>query len=194
MKVTAACAIALGTYLGGWRIIRTLGKGLVDITPPQGMAAESTSAAVILSSSQPRLRAVHHPRGHRFDPGLGCRPEALRCAGTIAGRMVAAWAITLPSAGLVGAVMWFIADSIGGAAGAIVISFILVAFSLLMWLRARRAPIGAHNVNDEWEGIPGTTKTAPQAATPPTTHDAVQRGGTDEQPGLWPLRARCAFS
>ncbi len=43
--------MAAGTYLGGWRIIRTLGKGLVEIKPPQGMAAESSSAAVILLSA-----------------------------------------------------------------------------------------------------------------------------------------------
>lgn len=49
--VTCAVAIALGTYLGGWRVIRTLGKGLVEIEPPQGMAAEASSAAIILTSS-----------------------------------------------------------------------------------------------------------------------------------------------
>jgi PiT family inorganic phosphate transporter len=49
--VSCAVAISLGTYLGGWRVIRTLGKGLVEIEAPQGMAAESASAAVILLSS-----------------------------------------------------------------------------------------------------------------------------------------------
>lgn len=49
--VSCAVAMAAGTYLGGWRIIRTLGKGLVEIKPPQGMAAESSSAAVILLSA-----------------------------------------------------------------------------------------------------------------------------------------------
>jgi inorganic phosphate transporter, PiT family len=52
VQAVCALAIAAGTYLGGWRIIRTLGKGLVEISPPQGMAAESASAAVILTSSQ----------------------------------------------------------------------------------------------------------------------------------------------
>ena len=46
--VTCALAISLGTYAGGWRVIRTLGKGLVEIESPQGMAAESASAAIIL--------------------------------------------------------------------------------------------------------------------------------------------------
>src|SRR5579859_2403107 len=49
--VSCALAISLGTYIGGWRVIRALGKGLVEIEAPQGMAAESSSAAVILVSS-----------------------------------------------------------------------------------------------------------------------------------------------
>jgi PiT family inorganic phosphate transporter len=51
VKLSCALAISLGTYIGGWRIIRTVGKGLVEINTPQGMAAESSSAAVILASS-----------------------------------------------------------------------------------------------------------------------------------------------
>jgi PiT family inorganic phosphate transporter len=51
--VVIACAVAIsaGTYIGGWRIIRTLGKGLIEIESPQGFAAEATSAAVILTSA-----------------------------------------------------------------------------------------------------------------------------------------------
>ena len=120
VKLSAALAIALGTYIGGWRIIRTLGKGLIEISPAQGMAAESSSAAVILSSSH-------------------------------LGFTLSAWAITLPSAGLVGALMFWLGDGIGGAAGAIVVFLILAGLSTWMWMRSRHAPIGAHNVNDEWE-------------------------------------------
>ncbi|HUR03962.1 MAG TPA: inorganic phosphate transporter, partial [Nonomuraea sp.] len=49
--VSAGTAIALGTYLGGWRIIRTMGKGLTDLAPPQGFAAQTSAATVILASS-----------------------------------------------------------------------------------------------------------------------------------------------
>src|SRR6266568_4786628 len=49
--LTCALAISLGTYVGGWRVIRTLGKGLVKIESPQGMASQSSSAAVILLSA-----------------------------------------------------------------------------------------------------------------------------------------------
>src|SRR6202000_686134 len=49
--LACACAMALGTYTGGWRIIRTMGKGIVEIKSPQGMAAESSSAVIILLSA-----------------------------------------------------------------------------------------------------------------------------------------------
>ena len=76
--LSCALAISIGTYLGGWRVIRTLGKGLVEIESPQGMAAESSSAAIILLSSQLRLLAVHHPRRHRVDHRHRARQEGRR--------------------------------------------------------------------------------------------------------------------
>ena len=81
VKVACAVAIAAGTYLGGWRIIRTLGKGLVEITSPQGMAAESSSAAVILASSHLgfALSTTHVATGSIL--GIGIGKPARRCAG-----------------------------------------------------------------------------------------------------------------
>ena len=162
VKVSAATAIALGTWLGGWRIIRTLGKGLIEISPAQGMAAESSSAAVILSSSHLgfALSTTHVATGSILGSGVGRRAPV---RWNVAGRMVAAWAITLPSAGLVGALMWFVGNSIGGAMGAVVIFAILVALSTWMWMRSRRAPIGAHNVNDAWEGTPSSSSSSPSS-------------------------------
>ena len=99
MKVSCAIAIAAGTYVGGWRVIRTLGKGLVEISPPQGMAAESASAAVILTSSHLgfALSTTHVATGSILGSGVG-RPGATVRWG-VARRMVAAWLITLPAAG-----------------------------------------------------------------------------------------------
>jgi len=151
VKVCCALAIALGTYLGGWRIIRTLGKGLVEISPPQGMAAESASAAVILASSHLgfALSTTHVATGSILGSGVG-RPGA-QVRWRVAGRMVSAWLITLPAAGIVGAIMWYIGDALGGVAGAIVIFVLLLAAAGYMYLRSRTAPVGHHNVNDEWE-------------------------------------------
>jgi inorganic phosphate transporter, PiT family len=152
VKAACALAIALGTYLGGWRIIRTLGKGLVEIAPPQGLAAESASAAVILASSHLgfALSTTHVATGSILGSGVG-RPGA-QVRWRVAGRMVAAWLITLPAAAVVGAVMWWIAHLLGdGLPGALAVFVILVAAAAGMYVRSRRAPVNHDNVNDEWE-------------------------------------------
>lgn len=81
--VIASCALAigLGTYIGGWRVIRTLGKGLVEIESPQGLAAEASSAAIILSRAPRAWRC--RPPTSRPDPSsvaVSASP-ARRCAG-----------------------------------------------------------------------------------------------------------------
>ncbi|MFI5956048.1 anion permease [Cryptosporangium sp. NPDC051539] len=152
VKAACALAIASGTYLGGWRIIRTLGKGLVEIAPPQGMAAEGASAAVILVSSHLgfALSTTHVATGSILGTGIGKRGAAVRWR--VAGRMVAAWVITLPSAAIVGAIMWWIGDLLGGGlAGAIVVFLLLLAAAVFMYLRSRMQPVHAGNVNEEWE-------------------------------------------
>ncbi len=151
VKVSCALAIALGTYLGGWRIIRTMGKGLVEISPPQGMAAESASAVVILASSQLgfALSTTHVTTGAILGTGVGRPGAQVRWA--VAGRMAIAWLLTLPAAAVVGALMWWIGDLIGGVAGAVVIVAVLLALAATVFLRSRRDPVHADNVNNEWD-------------------------------------------
>jgi inorganic phosphate transporter, PiT family len=151
VKIACALAIALGTYLGGWRIIRTLGKGLVEISSPQGMAAESSSAAVILASSHLgfALSTTHVATGSILGSGVGKPGAKVRWA--VAGRMVAAWLITLPAAAVAGAVMWWIGDLIGGLGGALVVFAILAGLATYMFIRSRRQPVDHNNVNDEWD-------------------------------------------
>ena len=154
VKVACATAIALGTFIGGWRIIRTLGKGLVEIDSPQGMAAESASAATIIISSHLgfALSTTHVATGSIIGTGLGRKGAQVRWG--VALRMIVAWLITLPSAALVGAVTWAIGNVIGGIGGATVVFLILVIFSSYMFWRSRKNPVGHHNVNDEWESSP----------------------------------------
>jgi inorganic phosphate transporter, PiT family len=151
--VIAACALAMatGTALGGWRIIRTLGKGLVDITPPQGLAAESTSAAIILTSAHfgLPLSTTQTVTGAILGTGLG-RPGA-EVRWSVLGRMAVAWVLTLPLAGLVGAACWAIAHAIGGLPGVLVVFTILIALSGYIWLRSRRTPVHTGNVNAAWD-------------------------------------------
>ena len=160
VKVTCALAIGLGTYLGGWRIIRVMGKGLVDIAPPQGMAAQSAAAAVILASSHLgfALSTTHVATGAVVGSGVG-RPGA-RVRWRIAGRMVAAWLVTLPSAAVVGAVMWYLGQAIGGLGGALAVFAVLLVTASLMYVRSRRAPVDHTNVNDDWTD-PGSAVRVP---------------------------------
>ncbi len=80
--LSAGIAIALGTYLGGWRIIRTMGKGLTDLQPQQGFAAQTSAATVILASSHLgfSLSTTHSVSGSVMGAGLG-RARAAWSAG-----------------------------------------------------------------------------------------------------------------
>ncbi|MFI5499779.1 anion permease [Nocardia asteroides] len=150
VMASCAVAIALGTYLGGWRIIRTLGKGLVEIESPQGMAAESTSAAIILTSAHfgLPLSTTQTATGAILGTGIGKGAEV---RWSVMGRMAVAWLLTLPMAGIVGAICWAIAHFIGGLPGVLVVFGILIGGALGIYLWSRRDPVGTHNVN-EWPG------------------------------------------
>ena len=161
--VCCALAISLGTYIGGWRVIRTLGKGLVEISSPQGMAAESASAAVILLSSSfgYSLSTTHVATGSIIGTGLGKKGADVRW--NVAGRMATAWVFTLPCAGLVGAGAYALADGVHGTAGVIVILIILAGLSGLIFWRSRATKVDHNNVNAEWTG--GVAPTEEPATT-----------------------------
>lgn len=162
VKLACAVAIAAGTYVGGWRIIRTLGKGLVKIGAPQGFAAEASSAAVILASSHLgfALSTTHVATGSVLGTGVGKAGAEVRWR--IAARLVAAWVITLPSAGLVAFLVWHLADVIGGFGGAVAIFVLLLLASGAMFLRSRRQIVDHRNVTDEWPDS--------QSASAPVAH------------------------
>jgi PiT family inorganic phosphate transporter len=155
-------AISLGTYMGGWRVIRTLGKGLVEIEAPQGMAAESSSAAVILLSSHfgYSLSTTHVATGSIIGTGLGKKGAEVRW--NVAGRMATAWLFTLPAAAVVGAGAYALANAIGDTGGVIVDLILLIAVSGYIYLRSRKTRVGHDNVNSEWQG-----SVAPSAAAAP---------------------------
>jgi inorganic phosphate transporter, PiT family len=150
--LSCALAISLGTYLGGWRVIRTLGKGLVEIEAPQGMAAESASAAVILLSSSfgYSLSTTHVATGSIIGTGLGKKGAEVRW--NVAGRMATAWLFTLPSAAVVGAGAEFLAHSLGKTTGVIVDLVILIAVAGFIYFRSRKTKVDHNNVNDDWTG------------------------------------------
>ena len=146
--VVAVCgfAIAMGTYMGGWRVIRTLGKGLTEISTPQGFAAEAASATTILVSSHLgfALSTTQVCSGSIIGTGLGKKGNPVNWA--VAGRMLIAWLITFPAAGLVGAAACALAKS--GLWGTIAAVAIAVACALVIFMLSKRNPVNSGNVND----------------------------------------------
>ncbi|MCS5497590.1 inorganic phosphate transporter [Cnuibacter physcomitrellae] len=147
--VILACglAIALGTYLGGWRIIRTVGKRITDIQSPQGFSAETSSAATILVSSHLgfALSTTQVTSGAVVGAGLGKKLASVHWG--VVGRIGVAWLVTLPAAALVGGVAaWVASTSVIGL-------FVVIAFAaaaiLTFYLLSRRNPVNHQNVNDE---------------------------------------------
>ncbi|TPW76063.1 inorganic phosphate transporter [Schumannella soli] len=130
--VVCALAIALGTYSGGWRIIRTLGKGITEVEPAQGFAAEASTTATILASSHLgfALSTTQVASGGVIGVGIGRKGASVKW-GT-AGRIALGWLITIPAAGAVGAFMalveklgfWGIVADAAFAAAAILAIFI----------------------------------------------------------------------
>ena len=162
--LTCALAISIGTYVGGWRVIRTLGKGLVEIESPQGMAAESASAAVILLSASfgYSLSTTHVATGSIIGTGIGKKGAEVRWG--VAGRMATAWVFTLPSAAVVGAAAFALAHAIGGTPGVIVDLVILLAVVGVIYWRSRGSKVDHNNVNDEWTGSVAPTEQPEPAA------------------------------
>src|ERR671925_815825 len=139
--VSAASAIALGTYVGGWRIIRTMGTRIIKMDPAQGFAAQSTGAAVILSASHVGfpLSTTHTISGAVIGSGAAKRLSAVRWG--VAGNIVAAWVLTLPAAAAIGGLTYAVTRLFGtGAVGPIVVTvLILVGSALLFARRAQQA-------------------------------------------------------
>lgn len=158
--VVAACglAIAAGTYMGGWRVIRTLGKGLTEISTPQGFAAEAASATTILVSSHMgfALSTTQVCSGSIIGTGLGKPGNKVNWG--VAARMLVAWLVTFPAAGLVGAAACTLAKT--GLGGTIAVAFIAVVAALVIFRLSKRNPVNSGNVNEASE-----VKIKPSAST-----------------------------
>jgi len=173
--LSAGLAIAMGTYIGGWRIIRTMGKGLTDLRPQQGFAAQTSAAAVILASSHIgfSLSTTHAVSGSVMGAGLGRKGGVVRWS--TATRMFVAWGLTLPAAALVGALAESVTDL--GDWGTALVAVFLVASSAGIWLLSRRQVVDASNVNEIDEPA-GVITTAIAAVTPPPPSVALSEGLT----------------
>ncbi|MET0725312.1 MAG: inorganic phosphate transporter [Leifsonia sp.] len=145
---TCAIAIALGTYMGGWRIIRTLGTGLTDIKPAQGFASETSTAATILASSHLgfALSTTQVASGSVIGSGLGRRGSKVRW-GT-AGRIGIGWLLTLPSAAVMGGLAAALTKL--GPIGILVDTIAAVVVILaIFWQSRKNGQVSANNVTSE---------------------------------------------
>ena len=134
--VSAATAIALGTYVGGWRIIRTMGSRIIKMDPAQGFAAQGAGAAVILSASHVGfpLSTTHVISGAIMGAGAAKRLSAVRWG--VAGNIVVAWVLTLPAAATVGALTYGVTRLFGdGALGPVIVASALVAALIVAGVR-----------------------------------------------------------
>lgn len=167
----AGLAIGLGTYSGGWRIMRTMGKGLVHIDSPQGFAAETASTVAILASSHLgfALSTTHICTGSILGSGVG---RGTKVSWGTFGKMGIAWLVTLPCAGLVGAATSFIAVR-GGVAGVVAVIVMLLVGAWLIIRQANRNRVDFSNVNDA-DSVVVTKQYDPELGRAPKTINEVK--------------------
>jgi len=138
---SAAAAMALGTYAGGWRIIRTLGQRVAKIDPPQGFAAETSTATTLWLTAHYGfpVSTTHTITGSVLGAGATRRFSAVRWG--VAGNIVLAWVVTLPAAAVIGTGMEVLTRLPGGAAlvFALTAAIAVVAFVGRSWQSRRLA-------------------------------------------------------
>ena len=106
--LSSAAAISLGTYSGGWRVMRTLGRRIFSLTPVSGFAAQTVASAVLVGTAGLGLpiSTTHVITSSVMGVGATKRFSAVRWG--VAGQIIVAWVLTLPAAAGVGAVVWFV--------------------------------------------------------------------------------------
>jgi PiT family inorganic phosphate transporter len=107
--VLSAIVISLGTYAGGWRIMRTLGRRIIHLDPPQGFASETTAASILYVAGMAfgaPISTTHTITSAIMGVGATKRLSAVRWG--VAGNIVGAWVLTFPGAGLVAALTWYV--------------------------------------------------------------------------------------
>ncbi len=115
VKISCATMLSLGTYAGGWRIMRTLGRKIIELDPPQGFAAESTAATIMYITSyvfKAPISTTHVITSAIMGVGATKRIRAVRWG--VAKNIVLGWFITMPAAALVAAVVYWITNLIFG--------------------------------------------------------------------------------
>ena len=160
--IAAAAAIGIGTYSGGWRIIKTMGTGLSEIRPVQGLAAETSTGVTILASSNLgfALSTTQVASGSVIGAGLGRKGGAVRW--NKAGHIVLGWLFTLPAAASVGALSALL-TKFGGDWGLVADAIITIGVVLAIFQISNRNKVAHHNVLENEVSAAGeVVKTARQ--------------------------------
>ena len=184
--LAAGLAIGLGTYSGGWRIMRTLGKGIVDIDTPQGATSGAATTATILASSHLGfgLSTTHVATGAILGSGVGRAGAEVRWG--LARKLVVAWLLTLPGAAIIGGLAALLAGT--GAVGSGVLLVLLAGVCVVIWVVSRRNQVTSHNVTDSREvmvlasATPSTYPRGPAPGAAARTQDEEQE--EDQERGL----------
>ena len=138
---SAALAMALGTYAGGWRIIKTLGTRIAKLDPPQGFAAQTACASILFTTAHYGfpVSTTHTISGSVMGAGASRRLSAVRWG--VAGSILVAWVMTIPCAALVGAAMELVTRLPAGDLVVFVLAAAIaaLAFSARRWQTRRLA-------------------------------------------------------
>jgi inorganic phosphate transporter, PiT family len=129
--VSSAAAMGLGTYAGGWRIIKTLGTRIAKLEPPQGFAAQTACASILWTTAHHGfpVSTTQVISGSVLGAGATTRLSAVRWG--VAGNILLAWVLTIPCAGLVGALMESLTRLPGGVAIVAVLTAAIAATAFL---------------------------------------------------------------
>ena len=111
--VVSATAISLGTAVGGWRIMHTMGSRVTKLEPVHGFAAETTAATVILTAAHFGMPVSTTHVISSAIMGVGTANGARRVRWGVARTIVAAWVVTIPAAGIVAALAWVVLNALG---------------------------------------------------------------------------------
>jgi PiT family inorganic phosphate transporter len=140
--ICSATAISLGTYSGGWRIIRTMGSRIIKMDPAQGFSAQGAGAAVVLTASHLGfpLSTTHVISGGVMGAGAAKRLSAVRWG--VAGNIALAWVLTLPCSAFIGGLAYGLTSIFGDdALGVILVALLVVGLIAAAFsTRLRRGP------------------------------------------------------
>ena len=167
VKVTCAVAVALGTFSGGWRVIRTLGTKVTDIAAPQGFSAETASSTTILASSffGFSLSTTQVVSGGVMGAGLGREGGFIHWL--VVRRMVFAWILTMPAAAIMGAVAEeTVAAFPSDTAGVAFVGIVAAAILAFIFMMARRNSVNAENVIETDDDVPPADEPARPVLAP----------------------------